>query len=267
MPASKPRFKAPPGVKITNEDVFAADLTVYPEAQRMYLPGHAARLKREWDPLMVGTIEVSRRPDGTMHVMDGFHRYTVAMDLDPAAVLRAEVYEGLTPEQEALKFLAANKGRRPVHQFDIWAVECTAGVQEALDMKAGTEAAGVRLGYTASTNHIGAIQSVRAAARAGGPELVTDTINVLTAAFGRTAASWDSMLFRGVSLVIHRNRSNIDLARLAHVLTKGTPAGWKAETASALVGGGGSASRSLALIPIICRKYNAGLRRADRRIN
>src|SRR5258708_6691334 len=62
------------------------------------------KLRKRWDIRKVGTIEVVRRPDGTMWLVDGQHRREVAIE-QGIPELPAVVHNGLGVEDEADLYL------------------------------------------------------------------------------------------------------------------------------------------------------------------
>jgi hypothetical protein len=265
-----PVFKTPPGVTITTEEHFAADLKVDAgTVQRYFEPRHANRLASKWNPLMVGTILVSRRADGSLYIIDGQHRNMVALRLDPTAVMRCEVYEGLSIKDEAEMFLHFNKGRKAPSVYSSFLVELTAEDPTAFRMQSQVRSCGLELAESPSPKKVAAIQKCRQIVELDKAEtgLLQDTLRVCEMAWGRRADSWDGQIIWGVAQVIHRNRSNIDLDRLARVvLGKQMPYRWKAEVQSLLGHSGGSSSRSNPLISLTAEAYNKRLRDESRKI-
>ena len=62
--------------------------------------GRLKQLRREWDPLAVSPLTLSRRPDNSLWTIDGNHRRVVAFEKG-MHTLPAMVHSGLSREQEA----------------------------------------------------------------------------------------------------------------------------------------------------------------------
>lgn len=89
------------------------DLTVDLNSQQPLKPAKVKKMTATgFDPLLAGTLIVSRREDGTMVILDGQHRTAAALDAG-IEQLPAMVFDGLTPEEEAAMFLGHNEKSNP----------------------------------------------------------------------------------------------------------------------------------------------------------
>ncbi len=74
---------------------------------------HVNKLKREFDPRLVGYFVISRRGDGSIMILDGMHRSTTIEELGfPDMEVPCLVLEGLTYEEEAYLYYKFNENRR-----------------------------------------------------------------------------------------------------------------------------------------------------------
>ncbi|MFG2819637.1 DUF6551 family protein [Kitasatospora sp. NPDC048365] len=257
-----------------------------PAAQRKKDAAWTSKLFKMWDPFALLPAIVSLRPDGKYYLLDGQHSTEVAVMKEGKDFLRdCMVYKGLTPEQEAKLFLAANRDRKAVKPFDIFRVSITAG--DPRNTRILTEVESLNLGISGSTsaNKIGAVQALTALAvmdekhaahddqrgliyplalPEGRSPLIPQVLQVVEDAWGRTPATWEGMMLRAVGMVLDRN-PGAQLDRLSSKLAGHgkkkplTVAQWKETSISGTVGGGGSSSRSMPLAKIIVAAYNDGL--------
>ena len=79
----------------------------YAPYQRGVAKAWVKKLTKAWDPLGCGVIAVSQRADGTYWVFDGQHR-ALAAQQQGITTLQAEVWSGLSLEQESGGFLLRN---------------------------------------------------------------------------------------------------------------------------------------------------------------
>ncbi|GAA3070737.1 hypothetical protein GCM10017600_56210 [Streptosporangium carneum] len=170
------------------------------------------------------------------------------------------VYEGLDIEMEARLFLAANQDRKPVKPYDNFNVAITAKDPLATRVRREVQSCGLEVAPGTSTNRVGAVQALMAiGTRRDG--LVVKVLQTAERAWGREAASWDNMMLRALSMVIHENWDRIDYRRLVKTLEKQSVGRWKSVAIPGSTGGEGSSSRSTPLAAHIITSYNGRLGR------
>lgn len=77
------------------------------------------KIRDQFDPLLVGVVTLSKRPNNTMWVIDGQHRLQAMKELGITNA-KALVYTGLTLEEEAKIFSLQNLNRIKVAQIDLF---------------------------------------------------------------------------------------------------------------------------------------------------
>ncbi|MFE2128630.1 DUF6551 family protein [Streptomyces amritsarensis] len=258
-----------------------------PAAQRKKDAVWTARLTKMWDRFALLPAIVSLRDDGRYYLLDGQHSTEVAVNKEGPDFRRdCMVYEGLTPEQEAKLFLAANRDRKAVKPFDIFRVSITAGDPRNTRILKEVESCGLGLSGSTSANRIGAVQALIAIAAMderhaerdketgtlvhplslpeGRSPLIPQVLRVVEDAWGRNPSTWEGMMLRALGMVLDRN-PHAKLDRLSNKLSghgerrRLTVADWKESSISNTVGGGGSSSRSTPLAKTIVAAYNDGL--------
>jgi hypothetical protein len=262
----------PAGVTITSELLRAADLHADEgTVQRYFDIKHANRLEAKWDWLMVGTLMVSRRADGSCWIIDGNHRCKVALRVDPDAMLRCEVYEGLTLQQEAQMFLHYNEGRKNVPAYDSFLVELTAGDDIALRMQSQVHSRGLELDRSGGPRKVAAVQKCRQIVEMdkAGTGLLSECLMICEAAWGRSTESWDGQVLLGIAKFLTHWRGEskrIDRDRLARRIGTELVFQWKAKAQNELKHSGGSSSRSNPFIRLLAEKYDSGLKKPENRL-
>jgi len=254
------------------DQIPVGDLTIDPnmDTTRLYMQREEVvawteKITKEWDVEMLLPALVSVRADGTKVIIDGQHSNQAAIRTEGPDYRRdAMVYEGLTLQQEAKLFLAANKHRKPVRPFDNYRVSLTAGDPLALRVDEEVRSVGndLQVAASPSANRVGAVQALLAMAST--PGMVKRVLTIAGTAWGRDASTWDNIILRGIALVfsVPGNWELVDDARLIRVLKRGgTPAIWKQNAVRQLASGGGSASRATPLAQQIVGDYNTGLDR------
>ena len=236
-------------------------LTFDPDFQRWFDKAHVAKIETNWSLLLLGVLIVSLRDDGKHYLIDGMHRYSAGLAVDPSMIYNCLVWEGLTPKMEAEIFMGLNGGRRGVRPYDMFKTALRAEHDIEISMNEQTLRRGLKLGYGPSANVIGAVTACKRIVTRdkGATDLLEHTLMVAEDAWGRAGSSWDNNMLQAIALVIYRNRANVDFARLSSTLRTRTVDGWKGLAMASLPGGGGSVSRSNKMVELIIPAYNKRL--------
>lgn len=210
-----------------------SQVTSDPRVQRPLDKKHVAKIAKDYSANYARMI-VSQRDDGSYVVLDGQHTVEAArlvrMDHMPITAL---VLIGLSLAEEAVVFEECNRHKKKVDAVSLFPIRVTAQEPTALDIKRILDGfrLSVQIGY--SDGMVSAIKSVEDVyfARFGGPsksrktavanpQLLTDTITVLSGAWGTKREAFDGLLVKGVGSVLHKHGASIDRARFARVLAK-----------------------------------------------
>ncbi|MEU9712903.1 DUF6551 family protein [Streptomyces sp. NPDC047967] len=230
------------------------------DAQRIFQRAWANKLTKIWDRDVLLPAIVSLREDGVYYVLDGQHSNAVAKEVEGANFKRdCMIYTGLSRQQEAKLFLAANRDRKPVKPHDNFRVAITAGDEFSIRVEQEVKSCGLEIGSGTSVNRVGAVQALIAigAKREG---LIPKVLKSVEGAWGRDTTTWDNMMLRAVGMVIDKNWDIIKLDRLSKTLQKAPVGLWKGKAITLTTSGGGSNSRSVPLARQIIVEYNRGLR-------
>lgn len=248
--------------------VKVADLKIDPQAQRTLNEKRAQKIFSGLVREAIGTVIVSKRPNGDLYIIDGQHRCR-ACTLAGIPIILAEVHHGLTRDQEAILFLIKNKESHKPRPIDEYHVGLTGGVPLFMDTDETLKRHRLALG-SSSTNSVGAVSGVLQIVDRYGAEALDRTLTVAEKAWGRAAETWDGMLLGGIGMFIGRWGDLVDDAELAQkMLSMGTAAKWRSEILSQSSRGGFNNSRTGSRVTTACRlvavAWNKG-RKAENRI-
>ena len=90
-------------------------------------------IAREYDMAKAGVIEVSRRDNGEMYVMDGGHRMLAAHIAGETEIL-AHIHVGLTQQDEARLYREMNKTRLPIKPLEEFKAGLIGGAKDLLEI-------------------------------------------------------------------------------------------------------------------------------------
>lgn len=161
------------------------ELFVDPTYQRP-LSTFAERIKRNYNPAMVGTLVISERNDGRRKrahyaVVDGQTRME-GMIANDETVAPCLVYEDLTPAQEARLFADLQTQRRGMATFLRFRAALIAGDEEAQMIAAIARAAGMKVAGDEDNSGIRSIAALEWLYRRD-PELLRRVLDVIAQAW------------------------------------------------------------------------------------
>lgn len=198
---------------------------INPHAQRATDYAWVAKREPEYNTAKLGVISVSRHPSGDLHVIDGMHRVTLTQRvMGKDFLLDCEVFDGLTPKQEARLFLDRND-RKAVSVYSRFRASLTAEDETALGIVNILDALGLTHGdqkRAGTVCAVAALQRVYLLTDRNGQQTGKIALNrallVLQRAFGDGASSFEGHLIEGMGLLYVRYGSKIETDRLTEKL-------------------------------------------------
>lgn len=180
----------PDGADTRYERIPASKLHIDHRVQRDHINlTKLNKMRDEFNQLALGTLVVSERPDGTMVIIDGQHRWTLTRDLSGEDTeLDCRVHTGLTLEDEARLFIDLNR-QQAASALDLHKARCTQNepVAKAITQAAADQGWGIGMGQ----GRISAVKVLESIYYMGedqwdgyGPTLISNTLFVLTQAWG-----------------------------------------------------------------------------------
>jgi hypothetical protein len=205
---------------VTVEHLPARQLMVDHSVQRSLDPGRAQRIAEDFDPNALGMLVVSRRDDGTLHIVDGQHRHAVVVLLNHEDWnLHCQVHTGLSREEEARMFRLLNNAKPP-SVLERFLVRIQEGDPIAVTISNVLAEKGWRIGPAKVDGMFSAVSSiekpyVRAeASKKEGEKLVTWVTEVCTKAFGHDSNGVRGEIVTGLAYLYLRHGEEIDTAKL-----------------------------------------------------
>lgn len=202
------------------ENLPVAKLTVDGDVQRAVDKVRVDKIVKSYRADALGVIVVSRRDDGTCHVIDGQHRVaaTVAAGYGDSEVA-CLVYEGLDRSDEAAMFRHLNNTRQvtPVDKFRVRVVE---GDDTAVTLNRILNRHGWRVAQSKNAGCFAAVAALEGVftgklAGPGDTATICDTlISTITESWGHDADGARSEIVAGIGSVLLRYNTRVDRVKL-----------------------------------------------------
>jgi hypothetical protein len=195
------------------------DLVPSPYGQRRFEPAWANEIASDLKLEEIGFPVVSLR-DGIHYVVDGQHRVAALriFGFTEEDTIQCEVYEGLTPKEEAERFLQRNhnKAVSAVSKFEV-AVKAERQVESAIDQVVRMN--GLQVGRFKGAGKVSAVGTLRKVVdRYGGLAVLGRVLRIIRDAYGD--AGFDASIIEGLAVCLHRYNGQIDEAAMIDRLAK-----------------------------------------------
>lgn len=217
--------------------VHADEMFVDPTYQRPLDKGRARRMADAFDPTLVGVIDVSDR--GPAHrpryaVINGQHRRAALVLAHPDgghAPMVCTVHRGLDVTAEARLFHELDVTTKRLNSWDLWHARRGAGDPKVTQIDQLCEALNLKAQPGQSPGNVGCVGSLEKLLDLGGPGLLTSTLTVLLAAYGRDWNGYYAPLVYGVGQLLHYYGDDVEPERLIEALGRSTPQQLRAQAA------------------------------------
>lgn len=259
--ASSPEEGTPPVVWIPVNKLF-----VDPDVNTR--PLQAARVQRlaeNFDPDLIGVLDVAPREHGRYAVIDGQHRAEAVREaLGADQNVPCWVHKRITKAKQASLFVGLNNSAAvpPLYQF-IGRVH--ADDPKAVAIMELLNAAGLKLESGARDGTIRCVSTLEkiyngAGDPSAGPKALANTLSIIINAWGATTSSMNGSIVEGIGLVLLRYRDQVDHEALVQKLatTKGGPAALLGQARALKDWRGGTVPRAVA--GAVVTIYNKGRR-------
>lgn len=213
------------------------DSLVIDGPQRDFRPQHAKFIADNFDPKRVYKIQVSPRPDGMRHVIDGQHRVG-AMRLKYAGNTHSvrvlcDVYDGFTHDEEALKFLDHNQYNSKAGSFEAFLIEVERGDPFHVTLQKIIAEQGFRATKSTCHNGFSGVSEFVKIVTGYGPrnrplpngfERLSEVLSVIREAWGGSTDGVNYAIIGGIAgfLLKYGKHPNYQRTRLIRVLSKTT---------------------------------------------
>ena len=131
-----------------------ADLMIDATYQRSIDSGPSVtlvkRIARAWDWGLCQPLNVARRDDGALYVIDGQHRLAAARMRGDIYDLPCVIIASGSAHDEAVSFVALNQQRRPLTKLELFKAALAAGDGEAVMIQEALNVAGLSVAATSN---------------------------------------------------------------------------------------------------------------------
>lgn len=184
-------------------------LIVDPNLQRNLDRQRAARIAEDLDPAAIGVITVSRRANGSYHIIDGQHRVeALRLAGGDKEQVNCRVFTGLSAEDEARMFRLLNNTTR-LQALDKFRVRVVEGEKVATHISDLLAKYGWKVALSgADGTFIAVVSAERVYLR--DPVAIERTIATITRAWGHTTTGTDGRIVEGLGMVYARYGSAVD---------------------------------------------------------
>jgi len=186
------KFKVPKSDMPSIEWKHVEKLTVDPAYQRSIDNTSSQKLiasiAANFDWRLCMPLVVSLRPDRSLVIMDGQHRWAAAIRRGDLPQLPCCVFSYESAEEEARLFILANRARKPISRLDDFHAAVAAGDEDALEIRDLVSDAGLLVARTTTTGgarpgEIAFTSSVSYALRTHGSQVVSAALTTMAQAF------------------------------------------------------------------------------------
>lgn len=238
--------------------------------QRTVIERHLRRLTSEWRTELCEPLAVCPDPDGRHSVIEGMHRLLAAQANEIEAL--PVVIHHLEDLGDRMALHYSLQGAKVADSaFDKYRFRAESGhFPDFAAADDGLQERGLSVtDSTATSNSLACAGAISTSVDQHGPDPILHAVDVLEAAFGRSATTWQAYAVAGVAELLARYPTVIDdRAKLADKmrLEWGGADALIAEMNRRVKGTGGSGSRKLTVARIVAETWNRRVRTESRRI-
>lgn len=228
-------YSSPIGSRPSIEWVPTGELSVDETYQRR-TDNHASRrliasIAARFDWRLFGVLIVSRRPDGSLKVIDGQHRWSGAKQRGDIDQVPCCLSRFATTEDEARFFVQANRSRKPMNRLDDFHAALAAGDDEALEIRELVTDAGLQVSRSTSSagwksGEVAFTGAIAAALRKHGRQIVSASLTNIAEAFPKERLQHGASIFSGMVSVFASPPSNFDPDLFFRALLTFNAAAW-----------------------------------------
>ena len=196
-----------------------AQMRVNPLAQREVNQARVDYLAANFDPEEIGTPELNWR-DGWFWIIDGQHRIEALKQIGWGdQSVECKVYEGLTEQQEAEKFLNRNN-QLAVTAIAKFRIAVQAGREVECDIDRIVRSHGLVVSTDGIPGAIGAVGTLHRVYSRAGAAVLSRTLTIVSKAYGD--AGLQAAVIDGIALLCQRYGNDLDDGKAIERLAKVT---------------------------------------------
>lgn len=212
--------------KSTFEMVPTDKLMIDPNYQRNLDRTRVTTIAHNWDQGKAGVLVVNQRANGNFYVIDGQHRHAAIQRIDNTPeYIFAEVFRGLTPEQEARKFYELDTQRSNLTSGQGFNALANANDPQALEIISVAEALGLTVDYNrgAVPNNLRAYKTLTDIHRRRGALGLTRILKIVSKAWPGNKNMASSQMLFGLEVFFEKYGEKVDEKHLIQVLATTDP--------------------------------------------
>lgn len=181
-------------------------LNVDDSYQKPLSRAHVKGIVKNFDPMGIGQIHVSKRSDGTFWIFDGQHRAS-AYTTKGIKEIDCIVYEGLTIDEESRGYIYYNTIKTQ-HALDLAKVELKIGDPSMIAIDAVVTSLGLEIDYyrTNKNDALQAIGSIKIVYKKGGSSDLKMVLKILNQALGSHKKNFQGIFLLGLHQFITEYR-------------------------------------------------------------
>jgi hypothetical protein len=178
------------------------------------------KIVKNFDPKRLGVAVLSHR-DNALWCVDAMHRVCALRELGMTHIY-AIVYEGLTPEQEAVLWAELNDVPMSPNVWERYRSDLFGKVQDAVAVDRAVTAAGFLIQRQGAPNSIQAIGALRRVFALGGAYLIGRTLELLRVMVQVDRRAVDGKVLTGVAMFLWSCERDLkfDRTRVERILTE-----------------------------------------------
>jgi hypothetical protein len=211
---ARPRPQMPDAVTSIPSAALIVDQTVQRPLDGVRVAAIAGDFERE----ALGVIHVSKRADGTYHIIDGQHRVAAMRVLGKGdELVTCVVYEGLSRAEEAAMFRRLNNTRQ-VQILDRFRIRIVEGDPVACEIAAILRSHGWSISKSTSRGSfyaVAAMEKVFRAKEGGDADTCDALIRIATEAWGHDSNGLRAEIVSGLGVLLRRH-PRMDMAKLVN---------------------------------------------------
>ncbi|OLT35620.1 hypothetical protein BJF84_13420 [Rhodococcus sp. CUA-806] len=193
--------------------VSVTDLFVDHSYQRECDTKRVRKIVAEWDPRLLGVLDVSDRGDTAQPrfaIINGQHRWAAAGMRDPDAHLVVNVHTGLDVAGEAKLFDDIDRKTKPISTWDRWRARKAAGDRDVLVIEDAVTQLGLDINPRPGPKNLRCITSLEKLLRKGGQSLVVNTLFLITDTWAPSPDALEGAIVAGVGILLESFDNDID---------------------------------------------------------
>lgn len=190
-----------------------------------------ASIAANFDWRLCAPLVVSRRPDGTLSVIDGQHRTVAAKQRGDIPHMPCCVFNYDGPEEEARMFISANRARKAMNRLDDFHAALAAADEDALEINRLVTEAGLTITRNTSSSawkpgEIAFTASIASTLRKHGEQVVSAALTNIAEAFPDQKVVHSGSIFLGIVKMLTSPPEGFDPDRMFQALLRYSAEEW-----------------------------------------